>query len=90
MTLSGSIAFMRDDKQGSPQTWVACADLTHQRQLTAIARRSSGWPVWSPDGSRIAFDSDREDPDPSDAKAINGVFTMAADGSDAVTVGAAG
>ena len=81
-TLTGSITFMRDDDQGSPQTWVACADLTHQKQLTDIAGHASGWPVWSPDGSRIAVDSDREDPDTSDGIVINDVFTMAADGSD--------
>jgi Tol biopolymer transport system component len=73
--LKGSITFMRDDEQGSPQIWVSCADLTHQRQLTSLAKRS-GWSVWSPDATRIAFDSDR---DPS---VINDVFTMAADGSD--------
>jgi TolB protein len=81
-TLTGSITFMRDDNQGSPQTWVACADLTQQRQITSIAGHASGWPVWSPDGSRIAIDTDREDPNTADAVAINDVFTMAADGSD--------
>ncbi len=73
---------MRDDAQGSPQTWVACADLTQQKQLTAIPGHTSGWPVWSPDGSRIAIDTDREDPDTTDATSINDVFTMARDGSD--------
>jgi Tol biopolymer transport system component len=81
-TLKGSITFMRDDEQGSPQTWVACADLTRQRQLTSVAKHSSGWSVWSPDAARIAFDSDREDPDTADTSVINDVFTMAADGSD--------
>lgn len=80
--LRGSITFMRDDSEGSPQTWVACADLTRQKQLTSIAGHTNGWPVWSPDGSRIAFDSDREDPVTSDATPINDVFTMAADGTD--------
>jgi TolB protein len=79
--LKGSITFMRDDEQGSPQIWVACADLTHQRRLTSLDKRS-GWSVWSPDATRIAFDSDREDPYPADIHVINDVFTMAADGSD--------
>jgi Tol biopolymer transport system component len=73
---------MRDDERGSPQTWIACADLTHQKQLTSTADRGSGWPVWSPDGSAIAFDSDRRDPDTTDTHLINDVFTMAADGSN--------
>ena len=39
-----------------------------------------GWPSWSPDGTRIAFSSNREDP--------YQVFVMNADGSDAVRVAA--
>lgn len=80
--LTGSITFMRDDAGGSPQTWIACANLAHQRQLTAVDGRGSGWSVWSPDGARIAFDTDREDSNLSDSTVINDVFTMAADGSD--------
>ncbi len=63
------------------QIWVAHADMTGQRQLTSEAA-NSGWPVWSPDGTRLAFDSDRADPDPSDDDAINDIFTMDADGTD--------
>ena len=36
---------MRDDAAGYPQTWVACADLTNQKQLTNIVGHTSGWPV---------------------------------------------
>jgi Tol biopolymer transport system component len=80
--LSGSIAYMHEDAAGAWQTWVACADLSHAQQLTAVADRGSGWPVWSPDGVRIAIDTDREDPDTSDNVVVNDIFTMKADGSD--------
>jgi hypothetical protein len=40
---------------------VANADLSGQVQITD-ANASSGWAVWAPDGSRLAFDSDRSDP----------------------------
>ena len=71
------IAFMRDD-----QTWTACADLTNAKQLTSVPGRTSGWPVWSPDGSRIAIDTNRNDPSTNDAVDVNDVYTMNADGSD--------
>lgn len=37
--------------------------------------------MWSPDGSKLAFDSSRTDPDPGDSKQINDIFVMNADGS---------
>ena len=45
-------------------------------------RRGSehGFPGWAPDGNRIAFDSDRSDPDPTDDALVNDVYTMRADG----------
>jgi TolB protein len=73
---------MHSDAHGDAQTWVACADLSGARQLTDIALRDSGWPVWSPDGSRIAFDSNRQDPDTTDDVVINDVYTMDRDGGD--------
>lgn len=76
----GRITFMRQDSSGFWQVWVADADMTRQRQLTH-QRANSGWPVWSPDGRRIAFDSDRDDPDPDDSLAINDIFTMRPDGT---------
>src|SRR4051812_1179601 len=76
----GQLTFMRQDSQGFWQVWVADTDLEHQRQLTRGAA-NSGWPVWSPDGRRIAFDSDRADPDPDDPVTINDVFTMRPDGT---------
>ena len=44
-------------------------------------RRDSGWAVWSPNGKRLAFDSNRTDHTPNDAKQVNDVFVMRPDGS---------
>ena len=61
--------------------WTANPDLTAEQQLTH-GNANSGWPAWAPDASRIAFDSDRSDPDPTDHVFVNDVFTMRPDGSD--------
>jgi Tol biopolymer transport system component len=79
-TQGGLLTFMRKDSAEFWQVWVANTDLTGQRQLTHEAA-NSGWPVWSPDGRNIAFDTDRGDPDPGDATVINDIFTMNPDGS---------
>jgi Tol biopolymer transport system component len=79
--VNGRIAFYRADDNGFAQLWTANPDLTAAHQLTS-GNADSGWPVWSPDGSRIAFDSDRTDPDLNDSTVINDVFTMGADGTD--------
>lgn len=78
---NGRIAFLRWGDDGFAQVWTSNPDLTAEVQLTAEGA-NSGWPAWAPDASRIAFDSDRSDPDTSDAVYINDVFTMRADGSD--------
>jgi Tol biopolymer transport system component len=78
---NGRIAFMRPDAHGLWQVWTANPDLTAAQQLTA-GDATSGWPGWAPDAERIAFDSDRADPDPTDDVFVNDVFTMRADGSD--------
>ena len=77
---NGRITFMEPDAAGFWQVWVANADLSGQRQLTHGAA-NSGWPVWSPDGKKIAFDTDRGDADPNNDPAINDIFTMNPDGS---------
>ena len=82
---NGRIAFMRHDPAGHWQVWVADSHLNAQRKLTSTPS-NSGWPAWSPDGSTLAFDSDRADPDPNDSVVINGVFTMRADGSGVTKV----
>lgn len=77
------LTFMRQDGSGFWQVWVSNADLTDEQQITS-EQANSGWPVWSPDGSLIAFDSDRTDPDPTDDQAIYDVFTMRPDGTQVV------
>lgn len=80
----GPLTFMHDDPDGSVQTWVACGDLAEAIQVTDVEARDSAYPVWSPDGSRIAFDSNRDDPDPDDDTVINDVFTMDPDGGGVI------
>jgi Tol biopolymer transport system component len=76
---NGRISFMRQDDGGHWQVWTANPDLTHQHRLTD-GPYDSGWATWSPDGTRLAFDSARIAPDAhGDLKEI---FTMASDGSD--------
>jgi Tol biopolymer transport system component len=82
---NGNLAFMRQDAAGFWQVWVSNADLSGAKQLTHEAA-NSGWPVWSPDGQKIAFDTDRGDADPGDDIAINDVFTMNADRSSVQNV----
>ncbi len=77
---NGRITFMRMDRAGLWQIWVANAHLGNQTKLTSKAA-NSGWPVWAPGGSRIAFDTDRADPDPKDSTAINDIFTMRPNGT---------
>jgi TolB protein len=76
----GPLTFMRADLDDNWQTWVACGDLAEATQVTDVSGRDSAYPVWSPDGSRIAFDTNRDDPNPDDNTAINDVFTMQPDG----------
>lgn len=83
--LPGIIAFQRFDGDGQFQLWVANADLTVQRQISA-GPYTSGFASWKPDGTRLAFDSNRSDPDLSDDNAPNDVFTMNPDGTDVVQV----
>ncbi len=80
---NGRIAFMRQDSDGFWQTWVANKDLSNQVKLTSKSA-DSGWAVWKPGGAKLAFDSNRADPDPTDSRAINDVFKMNPDGSGIV------
>ena len=78
---NGRIAFMRKDAVGHWQIWVASRRLTGAKRLTA-GPADSGWPVWSPDGTKIAFDSSRADSDSHDSTAINDLFVMNAAGTN--------
>ena len=80
---NGRITFMRTDANGFAQVWVADSDLSHARQLTNY-QATSGWSAWSPDGSRILFDSDVADPDHQNDPFIDDVYTMKPDGTDVV------
>jgi TolB protein len=77
---SGRIAFMREDAAGHWQVWVAGARLTRAKRITA-GPADSGWPAWSPHGTKLAFDSNRTDPNATDSTTINDVFSMNPDGT---------
>jgi Tol biopolymer transport system component len=78
-----SIVFMKEDSDGFWQTWVANKDLSDQVKL-ASGSANSGWALWKPGGAKLAFDSDRADPDPTDSEAISDIFKMNPDGSGVV------
>jgi len=78
-----SIAFMKEDSDGFWQTWVANKDLSNEVKLTSKSA-DSGWAVWKPGGAKLAFESNRADPDPDDSNAINDIFKMNPDGSGIV------
>ena len=77
---------MRADQGGHIQVWVAHSDLTGQRRLTNDHTSNSGYPTWAPGGTRLAFDSDRSDPDPTDDNEISDVFTMDPNGRHVVRI----
>lgn len=81
----GRIVYMVKDAAGHWQIWLANRDLSGAKKLTR-GRFDSGWAVWSPDGKRLAFDSDRTDPKPGDSDHVNDVFVMKSDGSGVKTL----
>jgi len=58
------IAFARSDSTRKLQVWIMNADGSGERQLTRFAREdgSPQWPAWSPDGSILAIQSGRYNP----------------------------
>lgn len=84
---NGRIVFHREDANGFFQTWVANKDLSNRHKLTS-GQANSGWAVWKPGGAKLAFDSDRYDPNnsggPSDISGINDIFKMNPDGTGLV------
>jgi TolB protein len=74
MRADGTIVFMQNATGSSPwQIWTMSSTGTNLTQITNELH-NHGDPMWSPDGTKIAFGSDRAGP-------VN-VFIMNADGSD--------
>jgi TolB protein len=67
------LAFTSFDDRGNSHVWVADADGRHARPLTSAGTINVS-PSWSPDGKRIAFNSDRT--------GRPHIFVMNADGSE--------
>ncbi|MEO5704978.1 MAG: hypothetical protein ABIR64_08335 [Candidatus Limnocylindrales bacterium] len=75
---------MRQDANGRFQTWTACVDLTRQVLVPTAPGRDAGWAVWSPGGTRIAFNANFDDPDLEDGLEIWDIYTMDPDGANVV------
>ena len=72
--LNGKIAFTRQVDNGNLQIWVMNHDGTEPTNLTDNTTYYESNPVWSPDGTRLAFMSNRA--------GNNDIWVMNADGTD--------
>ncbi len=79
---SGAVVYLEYDASGFAQTYVACRDMSAARPMAPVPGRNTGFATWSPDGTRLAFDTDRHDPDLNADPLISDIHTVAADGSD--------
>lgn len=78
LPLQGKIAFLRDYK-----VWVINADGSGELRLSEDGLFSDYAPDWSPDGSKIVFSRQEEDPlRPREEVSLPQVFVMNADGSN--------
>lgn len=76
--VNGRISFMRHDSDGHWQIWTANPDLTAEHQITD-GTFDNALATWSPDGTRLAFSSTRDDT--AGTGAVSDIFVMNADGS---------
>lgn len=77
----GWIAFY-SDRDGNSEIYIMNADGSDQHRLTFNQSEESS-PVWSPDGSQVAFISDRDDPDAGKClpNCFYQIYVIRADGS---------
>jgi Tol biopolymer transport system component len=82
--LQGLLVF-QSDREGRTKIYTLNLANGEVRALTTDTRYRDENPRWSPDGTRIAFKSNRahyEGPTPEQGRVDHDIYTMAADGSD--------